>query len=419
MNIAKTAGSVILAALLLAGPGCEKSSPTDDPDLSPWETFQGNSSHTGYVPATLDPSRFRKIWEWDRPDKEAGVTPYINPVVIENGIVFVTEDDYFQPQKLHALRESDGQPLWSYDFGIIAALNPPAVHQGRVCVVTSGHDDTFLWIFDAASGGSLAKTPFEVQWYQYLSPTIYGNTVYINSGYFGGQTMAFALADGSVLWESIAYGDNDMFTPAVDPDGVYHYSGAGLVVLSPAAGSPLMTIADPDPDSEGYSHLGSTVRGTFNNVICFSGDDDRAEASSSMEGNNERRLMSFDLNSRIVSWKSASRYLTHPATADGQVFAAANSPLRLEALSERNGHLLWTWQPQGSSVTSFHRNIIATRNIIFVSSDVAVHAISRETHREVWSYPEPGTLSISEGRVLYIAVGAITSDGRLVAIALD
>jgi outer membrane protein assembly factor BamB len=419
-NLTRPAGIAFLAALLLAGLGCQKPAPPNESLLNSWETFQGNSIHSGYVPTLLNPRRFRKKWEWDRPNKDAGVMPYINPVAVENGLVFVTEDDYSSAQKLYALREKEGRCLWTYDFGRVAGLNPPAVHQGRVCVITSGHEDTAFWVFDAISGGLLAKTPFDVQWPRYLAPTVSGKTAYNNSGYGGGKTLAFALGDGSILWESAAYGDNDMFTPAVDGEGIYHYSGSSLVVLSPVDGGLLLTIPDPDPDVEGYySFIGATARGSLGNVVCFSGDNFSGEAASSTEGYFERRLISFDVKSRSVVWKSASRYLTHPAIADGQVFAAANVPLRLEALSEATGEVLWAWTPTDSSVTSFHRNIVATKNIIFVSSDIAVHAISRETHQEVWSYPEPGALAISDGRVLYIGVGARKSDGRLVAIALD
>ena len=388
------------------------------PFLPDWETFQGNAGHTGYVPARLNPENFVKIWEWKSPNSETGVTPFINPAVAADGVVYVTDDDYFSDQQLYALDETDGSVIWTFDFGEVAALNQPAVNGSTIYVATSGHGDTFMWGIDAASGDVLFKTPFDTQWPHYLSPTVLDGVVYNNTGYFGGRIMAFSAVDGVKQWENAAYGDNDMFTPAVDENAVYHYSGTALYVLDKSNGALLATIPDPDPDTSGYSHIGSTVIGSMNNILSFSGDNYSGRASSSTEGYYERRLVSFDLLTESVAWKSDCAYLSHPALSKGKVFAGCNDPIRLEALSEQDGSVKWTWtQPEGE-VEAFHRNIIVTMNLVFVSGDQAVYAISRFTHKQVWSYPEPGTLSLSPSGILYIAVGARMSDGRLVAIDL-
>lgn len=398
-----------LAGLLLTQ-GCKEV-------LTDWETFQGNSAHTGYVAVNLEAADFTPLWQWQRPNKEQGVTPYINPAIIVDGIVYISEDDYHSEAKIHALSEVDGSTIWVHDFGNIAQVNQPAVSDGKVYVTSSGHDDSFMWILDAATGEVLAKTPFRSQWPQYLSPTIFEGITYTNTGYQGGQLSAFN-ATGSYLWESASYGDNDMFTPAVDSDGVYQYSGTALNVLNPNDGSLVQTISDPDPDETGYSHIGATLRGALNNVISFSGDNFSGQASSSTEGYRERRLISFDLTNGTVAWKSESQYLTHPALSEGEVFAATNSPLRLESLSEGTGELNWSWVSQDSAVTSFHRNVIATNTHIFVSSNIGIHAISRIDHKEEWFYPIAGALSLSANKILYIAEGYRKSNGVLHAINL-
>jgi outer membrane protein assembly factor BamB len=385
--------------------------------LTDWETFQGNNLHTGYVEINLETADFNPLWQWERPNKSEGVTPYINPAIIVNGIVYISEDDYHSEAKIHALSEADGSTLWTHDFGSIAQVNQPAVSDGKVFVTTSGHEDTYMWVLDATTGSVLARTPFNTQWPQYLSPTVYDGIAYANTGYYGGQISAFDI-DGNSVWESASYGDNDMFTPAVDRAGIYQYSGTELNVLNPIDGSLVQTIADPDPDGTGYEHIGATIRGTLNNVISFSGDNFSGQASSSTEGFFARRLISFDLTNETVSWKSESQYLTHPALAEGEVFAATNNPLRLESLSEASGELVWNWVPKNSAVSSFHRNIIATKTLIFVSSNVGIHAISRSNHNEEWFYPVPGALSLSAEKILYITEGFRQSNGTLHAISL-
>lgn len=100
------------------------------------------------------------------------------------------------------------------------------------------------------------------------------------------------------------------------------------------------------------------------------------------------------------------------------VYAARNSPATLDALSEANGQVLWSWTPPAGD-TSFHRNILVTHNLVFVSTDQHVYAIDQSTHQAVWNIPSPGTLALSRNGVLLITTGATISDGNLVEIKLQ
>ena len=92
--------------------------------------------------------------------------------------------------------------------------------------------------------------------------------------------------------------------------------------------------------------------------------------------------------------------------------------MSFDAINEATGEVLWSWVPSGNGDTSFHRNVVVTRNMVFVSTDVAVYALDLATRTPVWSYPKPGMLAISADRTLYIATGARESDGHLVAVKM-
>jgi outer membrane protein assembly factor BamB len=92
--------------------------------------------------------------------------------------------------------------------------------------------------------------------------------------------------------------------------------------------------------------------------------------------------------------------------------------MSLDAIDEATGQVLWSWAPTGNEDTTFHRNIVVTRNILFVSTDKSVYALDLATKTPVWSYPQPGMLAISADRTLYIATGASESNGSLVAVKL-
>ncbi|MBW8900631.1 MAG: hypothetical protein JF619_21490, partial [Massilia sp.] len=43
-----------------------------------------------------------------------------------------------------------------------------------------------------------------------------------------------------------------------------------------------------------------------------------------------------------------------------------------------------------------------TKNLLFVSTNVATYAIDLRTHKAVWSYPAGGKLALTRSGVLYI-----------------
>jgi outer membrane protein assembly factor BamB len=74
--------------------------------------------------------------------------------------------------------------------------------------------------------------------------------------------------------------------------------------------------------------------------------------------------------------------------------------------------VLWSWVPAPSD-TEFHRNVVVTKNLVFVSTDQAVYAIDLVTHKPVWTWPTPGSISLSGDGYLFIVEGASESTGHL------
>lgn len=380
-----------------------------------WQTHQGNAAHTGHVPVTLDPARFAYAWEWRR--STSGVLGFINAVVTEGDRVFVTDDEYHGSlTSLYALNETDGSLAWRQDFINYPALNPPAVANGIVYTATTGHENTFLWAFRANDGTPVFRSAFAGQWPHVLAPTVRDGRVFTNGGYYGGGVYGYDATSGASLW-SVFSGDDDMSTPAVDGHHVYHHSGNSLEVYSAATGVPVASITDPQVADSGYSYHGAPMLGSDDHIIAFSGGAFSGRASASTEQYGSRPLTNFSLAARAMRWRSNSTYLTAPAVANGVVYAGRNNPKSLDALDERTGQVLWSW-PGTAQDTTFHRNVLVTNNLVFVSTDRAIHAIDLNTRQSVWSYPAPGMLAMSAGGTLYIVEGAREPTGRLIAIRL-
>lgn len=384
-----------------------------------WTMHQGNVGHTGFLPIRLDPRKFAKAWEWTRP-ADGSATPSINPVVSGSGRVYLSTSAYFSNAQVIALDEVSGQQVWAVSFPNIPAMNPPAVVENDLFVATTGHGETYLWKMAADSGVTQFHVPFDAQWPHVLSPAIFDGQVYTNGGYYGGYVYAYDRTSGTSLWSNGA-GDDDMSTPAVDSSYVYHYSGSELIVMDRATGAIVKHIADPASAeaSAYYSYYGAPMIGSHGNVIAYSGSSFSGRADSTTEQYWERPLVSFNIAGGAVEWTSVRKYITAPAVAGGVVYAASESSFTLDAIDEVTGQILWSWSP-GPALgdTEFHRNIVATRTHLFVSTDKSVYAINLSTHASEWRYPEPGQLAITANRTLMIVVGGRELTGKLVAVKL-
>ena len=383
--------------------------------VAEWETLQRNAAHDGYVPIRLDPAKFTKAWEWQRPTP--GVLSFINSVVTFDGKVFVSEDEYAGKPWLYALSEQNGAIAWKQQFDLSPspALNPPAVSDGKVYVTTTGHGSTYLWAFNAADGSPVIQSQFATQWANLLAPTVKNGRVFVNGGYYGGVVYAYNATTGTPLW-SKSSGTYGMNTPAVDDAHVYSYNGTSLDVHNVASGDIVATIGGTSGGIQTDYH-GTPMLGSPDHVIAYRGGAFSGRASSSTEPYESRYLVNYSVANKAVRWTSAKTYKTYPAVAKGVIYVASNNPKSFDAIDEATGQVLWSWVP-GTMDTTFHRNVIVTNNLVLVSTNRAVYALDLATRKPVWESPTPGALAISATRMLYIATGTRESNGKLVAFRL-
>jgi PQQ-like domain len=401
-----------------------------------WGMHQGNASHTGYVPVTLDPAKFNFRWRWLSPVEEN-----IHPVVVANGIIYASSDNNLKPNNgVFAISESNKNLLWQNRFmgnGTVKSVapaaaptpppsttptpmpspivNPPSVSDGKVFLATSGHGETFMWAFDAGNGSVLSKQDFTSQRDKYYAPTVLDGAVYTDGGSFGGM-LSFKQIDGRINWFA-NLAQFDRWTPAVDALNSYAYLGDGLNVLDKNTGVLRYKISDPNFIFGEYSIYGSPIIGTNNNILAVNGRGD-------FSGSN--RLNNFDLVTKNIKWSVSGHISNEPALAKGIIYFA-NGP-QIEARNESDGLLLWAWMPQESSDSfsngygAVPRNIIVTDSHLFVSTKTKTYAVSLLSHQAVWSYPIAGSLALSTNGILYIASNQSnpsgTSTGLMFAINL-
>jgi len=353
-----------------------------------WETLQRNARHDGYVPVQIDPTRYRAAWTFERPTDGS-----LSSVLTWGDNVYFSEPG--STASIRALRASDGAPQWRRVFtGAYSsiALNPPAVSGGVVYATTTGHDDTWLYALRASDGLQTYQSRFFTQWGYILNPTVRNGRAYVNAGYYTGVVYAFNGTDGSAAWEASG-GSYGMNTPAVDDDFVYAYNGSTLDVFNAADGTKSTSIG-PSPGGVYGDHYATVMLGSPDHVFAFSGN---------LYGPNaNRQLLDYSIADGAIRWMSMSLYSSSPAVAKGIVYATSNETHTFDALDEATGRLLWSWKPP-EQYFEFMGNVVATDNVVFVSTTTRIYAISLRYRRTVWSAPTPGTMSIGANRMLYVS----------------
>lgn len=387
--------SVLLAGLLLGA--CSDSLVPTGPEAGTaaewaaapeWTTFQGNATHTGYVPVTTDPALFQHLWT-------ASVAPGVKltPATAGDSALFVSTETIIGSQKTFALETRTGQVRWERDFGTIRGVHPPAYADGRVWVTTSGHSDSFLHGLDSRSGTVLAQAPYWNQWSRYFAPTIVGNSIFMAGGYHGGL-YRFDAPDAKEIWFART-NQYDEWTPAVRDGRVYTYTGSErpmVTVHDAATGAQTDSIADPGFVWSGWSMHVAPVLGDHSNLLTTQGG----------------RLLSFDLARRRIGYEIPGRFQGSPAVEGGVLYVRNASAV--EARRESDGSLLWSWTATDGAAPQ-HSLVLSKTHVFASTAAGATYAIERQSGSAQWSYSAGGHLALSKQGVLVIAgaSGSVTA----------
>jgi outer membrane protein assembly factor BamB len=266
------------------------------------------------------------------------------------------------------------------------------VSNGVVYIAAGQQSSTYMFAFDAAAGTLIFKSQMSSQWENYLAPTIGSAGVYTNAGTFGG-IYGFTPTGQQLFFTGLA--QQSAWTPAVDSTTVYAFTGDALTLIDPISGRITGTIADPTFTNYIYVIDGSVVLGASHSAFAAAYDNSFVIGAGNY-------LLHFNTSALTIDWNVKGDYPHTPAYKAGVVYAVNNSPMQLEARSEVDGSLLWSWPAPASGDVAFKSEVLLTNNLVFVSTNLSTYAVDLTTHKAVWSYPVSGNLALSSDGVLYL-----------------
>ncbi|GAB5350333.1 Outer membrane protein assembly factor BamB [Qipengyuania sp. 483] len=383
-----------------------------DVSVNDWATFQRDNAHTGYVPVRFDPARFTKAWEWTDTFTAGRIRP---PAASEGKVLIVTARDggsaYAGTARLKAFETSSGKEIWSYDMGDQFHASGPSISNELVHVTSmrSSSSSNPQWVFNLGSGTFKNQMSFAAQWTDFNQPVADGNEVYVAAGYYGSVIYGYDADAGTQKWVTertggAVWGGQSM---ALDDTHAYYYSGTALDQVERATGKIVKSIADPEYVTYTYDYAAGPVLDGKGNVFLFSGD-------KRFEGSN--KIVAMSLATGSIKWRSAAEYSTAFALADGTIYAVRSDARVLSAINSENGKVLWSTPLPGSDVLL--GNVIATENLIFVSSASQTWAIDRkdQDHSVIWEAPTGGRLAITPDS--YLLTTGQRGNSRLTAYKL-
>lgn len=373
-----------------------------------WTTYQGNAAHTGFVNATLDPSRFNRRWS----------------VPADVGSIATLGDKVFYGPRQNgsgaavALAEHNGSEIWRY--GGPGYFSGVATGEGRVWFVnesTSGPPYEGLRGLDATNGSVQVEVPLvDYVSSRRLAPVVTGGSVFVAHDSYN-TIGRYRASDGAVEWTSL-------FTPAKSAAEWSPSVGGGRAVMfdyhrlwsaDSASGTSQGSIEGPNA-----SDLSSAWQ-VYGGVALSDGPLAFVSAYYSGTGTayGNGRLVAFNLDTRAVAWNVGTTVRSNPVLVGNVVYVSVSGGDlgALEARDAATGALLWRWDaPSGSNPNYDPPNqpLIVVGNHAFIGLRRGeTHAINLTTRQSVWSYPAAGPMAVSANGTLFI--GSLT---RLHAINL-
>lgn len=399
--ITKTTRRAMLELLVMLGAVAVMIAPAH----AEWSTYQGNAAHTGYVSGNIDTSNLSARWS------SPLMTSALDNLAVGVGGVYVNGR-----YSVTDVNEQTGAILWNnvYDPNQMFFVTAPAYANGTVyyqSVDGSGH--SLLNGVSAATGSRVFATSYSNQFAAYLSPTPYAGVIYTGGGEYGG-IYAYNGTTGAQDWfgYEAQYGG---WTPAADGKYLYSYTGSGdqgtpygqFRMIDPATGSTTYLVADNAYDSLGGNIGSAVVLGPHNDAFATNVAS-VANPSPTLSG----RLIAFSTladatHTPQILWTISDHFRGQATLANGVLYANDNG--NVVALDESTGSALWSWTPPTGSPIG---PMIATDNVLFLSTGSTTYALDLVTHQADWSFGVSGSLALSDN-MLFVA----GSNGTLYAFA--
>lgn len=354
------------------------------PGLGPWNSYHGNSAHTGYLPASFATGDFSPRWR-----HLCQFDCIMRPAVSADGVVYQARLGALDSD-LTAVDEASGAERWRVFFDDMYSITAPVLANGRLYLIRGSKLGSHLLVVDPKGGAVLKQI--------LVSPgSLRGGPVAGTDGglYFGeGGGLTKRGADGEFLWRTLPnpaeYAAE--YGVAVDERFAYVYSAAALTLLDVRDGHVVARIDVPTA----YKGMpGIPVLASADRLFVFQSD-----SPGPFPNEAKGALIAFDLTALKVKWTLDGKYMSEPALGPEGIYVLNEG--MLEVRNPDDGALLWRTRLD-SPLASSPTELIVTRTHAFAGNGRATYAVELDKRKVAWTFPAGGWMTLSDRGVLYIS----------------
>lgn len=358
------------------------------PGAGAWSTFQGSASHTGYVPASLNPGAFTR--RFLTPHAFGETTSEGDQVCGISGL----RDSWHWT--MACISDATGKALWERDLGFESMVNAPALSAGKLFVTTTGQDRASFRIYDASNGQLLSRQALSAQWDTYLAPAVLANAAFTNSGAYGGMSR-MDVNSGAITWTA-KLPQADHWSPAVTADRVLAYVGGYYFELDARTGVETMKLAV----DVGQSHTGESM----GSAVVLESPSTVYISRVGQPPDNRGHVTRINRQTGTLAWTAPTAAQSNPVLVGDVLYVRTITGM--EARATLDGRLLWTWDAGEYWRAPWDGRPVMTPLVVvgrqaFTSTSTGTVAIDLDTRKVVWTDPAVGPLSVSSNGILYIS----------------
>ena len=372
-----------------------------------WEGFNGNATHTGYVPLTLDTASFTRRFSRASPDN----TRFEKIAVADGKVLLTSIDGNGAPNAptnpaILSYREQDNTLLWRVAGTPSGRYFNLAAGGTQVLASDGQSGGRVLSSFDSSTGSlrfshtdsfrRLSSSNNE------MPATVAGASLCAING-TEGELQCFDSASGNVVWSAPQRELRDPLyvnvAPAITDTLVMSNLNGKFRSYDRSSGALKMSI--PVPGVTSGTLL--TIHELNQAVVAVDANSALLLDQRNIDGTLRNNILSMaDLAAQKIRWQASGQFTAHPVAARGVVYVANQQTQSIEARDAATGALQWSWALPAADDDAFGDNLIVTNNLLFVSAKHNTWALDLATHQEVWRYHFGGKLALSAQGVLYI-----------------
>lgn len=367
-----------------------------------WNNEGGDAGHSGYVDVKTDPAKFKVVWNKSIVSTQEIDGLSLTNTTITDHMLYATVRVYSHLgdpgiNGVYALNSATGETVWKISSPASDYFSScPVFYNGKIYWTTEHQTNFLLTAVDAETGSPQLTSTLD---YKAGISELSDPVMFDHHFYFGdkkGYQYSVSGDTGMIDW-ALQSGD-ETTEPTVVGDYVIRANYPGIDIINRQTGE------------KSFIHVTDNQKFTESTPVW----DDKSKTlyvvASSLDAN---ELNAIDLTQGIVKWKlSIKGYLAQPVVAGDVIYVCDFSTLY--EVNAVTGKINWSLL-----IDKGFQDMIVTPDLVFVSpNDGKTRAISRKTHRVVWTSNKTGKLSMDANR-LYLIGNKDFSGVEVTAIALN